>query len=378
MTTNKIFGIGALILALLLIGVVFTDPASASSNTETSNVDYSYYNYFFGLESHGNTVITKYGKLPALDTEEQKESWDSTLEELGNKIKDTLASRYMYPHGEVVTCGSNAGGYFVILFQYGNVDESLMNEIYALIDNAAKEMNVQEVPVEFGYGIYQAEIPLDREQGIYHTYGENVENLSESEIRAIEEYMKEKPERLYGNRYIANYGEIPLLKNRKEIHTWGDSLCSIKKCTNGKILHYLEEGKVVAYGVELTRLFVYIYDGLPSEEKAALAEEIYQIIDEEARKQNVTDIPVAFEESGHYVPDEEVMEDEGTPGEETNMLASGKKSTGETNNSSNNDSEYDNESSSSEEKSNENNSAPGFGLLGGLTCLYGGWRLRKK
>ncbi|MFY1110660.1 MAG: hypothetical protein AB3K77_03120 [Methanosarcinaceae archaeon] len=378
MTTNKIFRIGALILAFLLIGVVFTAPASASSNTETSNVHYNYYNYFFGLESHGNTVITKYGKLPELETENQKESWDSTLEELGNKMKDTLASRYMYPHGEVVTCGANAEGYFVILFQYGNVDEPLMNEIYVLVDNAAKEMDIQDIPVEFGYGIYQSEIPLDVEQGIYHTYGENVEKLSESEIQAIEEHMKEKPEQLFGDGNLANYGEVPLLKDKKEIETWWNKLYSIKKGTREKILPYLEKGQVVAYGMQLTRLHVDIYDGLPSEEKAALAEEIYQIIDEEARKQNMTDIPVAFEESGHYVPDEEVMKDEGTAGEETNMLASGEKSTGETNNSSNNDSESDNESSSSEEKSNENNSAPGFGLLGGLTCLYGGWRIRKK
>lgn len=377
MTINKIFRIGALILAMLLIGVVFVTPASASSNTETSNVHYNYYNYFYGLESHGNTVITKYGKLPVLETEDQKESWDSTLEELGTKIKDTLASRYMYPHGEVVTCGANGDGYFVILFQYGNVDESLMNEIYALIDNAAKEMDIQDIPVEFGYGIYQAEIPLDLEH-TYHTYGENVENLSESEIEAIEEYMKEKPERLFGDGNLANYGEVPLLKDKKEIGAWWNKLYSIKQGTEGKILPYLEKGQVAAYGIQLTRLHVYIYDGLPSEEKTALAEEIYQIIDEEARKQNVTDIPVAFEESGLYQPAEEVMEDGDEVGEEIDLLSSGEKSTGENNNLSNNDSESDNESNSSGDKSDENNSAPGFGLLGGLTCLYGGWRLRKK
>ncbi|WP_243684256.1 hypothetical protein [Methanosarcina barkeri] len=54
---------------------------------------------------------------------------------------------------------------------------------------------------------------------------------------------------------------------------------------------------VISYGIELTRLDVNIYDGLPSKEKAALVEEIYQIIDEETKKQNVTDIPVLFGES---------------------------------------------------------------------------------
>ncbi|MCQ1537192.1 hypothetical protein FTO70_16225 [Methanosarcina sp. KYL-1] len=39
----------------------------------------------------------------------------------------------------------------------------------------------------------------------------------------------------------------------------------------------------------------------------------------------MNDIPVAFEESGLYQPAEEVMEFDGTVGEETNTLASGKK-----------------------------------------------------
>jgi hypothetical protein len=33
---------------------------------------------------------------------------------------------------------------------------------------------------------------------------------------------------------------------------------------------------------------------------------------------------------------------------------------------------------SNENKSSKINSAPGFGLLGGLTCLYSRWKLRKK
>ena len=383
--TSIIFSIEFLVIFYCITGTAFginsTDTMSVQSgdylNSEISNVDYDNYNYFFGLNSYGNTVITRYGKLPDLKTEEQKESWKSSLEELSEKIKDTVVSEYMYPHGEIVTCGTNSQGYFLILFRYGNVDEPLLDDIYVLIDNYAKEMGVQDIPVEFGYGIYQAEIPLDSEHGIYHTYGENVENLSESEIRAIEEYMKEKPEQLSGN-YIANYGEIPLLKDRTEVSSWGNKLFSIKNGTEGKIALYFDRGQVVAYGIELTRLFVDIYDGLPSEEKAVLVEEIYQIIDEEARKQNVTDIPVVFAEIGYIQPSEEVIEDGEAVGEETNLLASGEKNNGEINNLNNNDSESANKSSSSGDKSSENNSTPDFGLLGSLTCLYGGWRLRKK
>jgi hypothetical protein len=69
--------------------------------------------------------------------------------------------------------------------------------------------------------------------------------------------------------------------------------------------------------------------------------------------------------------------------EAANLSISGEKSTGELNNSKNSDSEPDNENSSKVNssggnKSSENKSAPGFELLVGLTCLYGGWKLRKK
>jgi YVTN family beta-propeller protein len=58
-------------------------------------------------------------------------------------------------------------------------------------------------------------------------------------------------------------------------------------------------------------------------------------------------------------------------------LSKDNESNGEFNNSNYSDSESENGSSSNGNKSRENNSAPGFGLLGGLTCLYGGWKLRK-
>ena len=144
----------------------------------------------------------------------------------------------------------------------------------------------------------------------------------------------------------------------------------------------MEKDQVRSYGIELTRLTVGISENLPSEEKTALAKEIYQIIDEEARKQNVTDVPVIFYDQGKFV-NLTLAEDGGAVEETSNLSISGEKNAVELNNSSNNDSEFNNENvsslnNSSGSKSNENKSAPGFGLLGSLICLYGGWRLRKK
>ncbi len=334
------------------------------SNYETSNVYYGYYNYFFGLDSYGNTVIARYGKLPVLKSDEQKENWNSTLEELGNNIKDTVTSKYMYPHGEVVTCGTNSKGYFVILFKYGNVSESLINDIYSLIDNSAKQMGIQDIPVEFGYGIYREEIPLDSKQGIYHWFGDSTANLSESEIHVLEEYMKEKPT-IPMDKIVVAYGKIPLLKDQNEIMTWADKLSAISGSTQDKITPYMEKGQVIVYGAELTRLDVGINETLPSEEKNAIVKEIYQIIDEEARKQNVTTVPVIFDE-GIFI-DELATETVKMPKEENNE---------ELSNSNNSNSKSDNGSKPSE--SSEIRSTPGFELLGSLTCLYGGWKLRKK
>ena len=64
--------------------------------------------------------------------------------------------------------------------------------------------------------------------------------------------------------------------------------------------------------------------------------------------------------------------------EETNLSSSEEKNAVELNNSNNNNSESNNGSSSNGNESNKNNSTPGFGLLGSLTCLYGGWKLGKK
>jgi hypothetical protein len=319
------------------------------SNFESSNVYHSYYHYFFGTNSYGNTVITRYGKLPVLETEEQKENWNSALEKLGSEIKDTVASKYMYPHGEVMTCGVNAKGYFVILFKYGNVDEPLMNEIYALVDDSAKEMGIQDIPVEFGYGTYWEEISLE---GInrWYWFGESTENLSESDINTLEEVMEHKPT-MPLHKTIAAYGKIPLLKDQNEIYLWQEKLYAITAHIREKITPYIERGQIITYGARI-RLEIEINETLSSEEENTIVKEVYQIIDEEARKQNVLDVPVIFMS---------------TPEEENN---------GKLNNSTNSDSGKS--SSSGEGKSSAVSYIPGFGLLGGLTCLYGGWKLRRK
>jgi YVTN family beta-propeller protein len=64
--------------------------------------------------------------------------------------------------------------------------------------------------------------------------------------------------------------------------------------------------------------------------------------------------------------------------EDTNLSSSEEINAVELNNSKINNSESDNDSISGENEPSKNNSTPGFGLLGSLTCLYAGWKFKKK
>jgi hypothetical protein len=341
-------------------------------NSEVSNVNFDYYHEFFGLNSYGNTVIARYGKLPVLKTMEQKKSWDSTLEKLSNKIKDTFASKYMYPHGQVVTCGVNAKGYFVILFNYNSVDKNLINEIYTLIDNSARGMGILGIPVEFGYGTYiKADIPLSPD----------VKNLSESKIHIIEEYMKQKHEPVYKGGDISNYGNIPLFKDENEYNVWADKLDLIYQSVGQKLDTYMDKGQLRSFGLELTRLQVGIPENLSSEEKMTISKEIYPIIDEEARKLNLTDVPVAFESVGNYT--DLITNSNANLTENSNANLTEDSNVNLTENKmseSNNGSLNINNSTGDKSNINESNRnvIPDIGLLGSLACLYGGWKIRRK
>lgn len=355
-----LFILSVILIFFCSIGTVFginpTDNISVQSgdylNSEVSNVNFDYYHEFFGLNSYGNTVIARYGNLPVLETMEQKKSWNSTLEKLSNNIKDTIASKYMYPHGQVVTCGVNDKGYFVILFHYNNsVGKPLISEIYALIDNSARGMGILGIPVEFGYGTYiKADIPLSTD----------VKNLSESENHFIEEYMKQKHEPVYKGGDIANYGTIPLFKDENEYNVWANKLDLIYKRVGEKIDAYMDKGQLRSFGLELTRLQVGIPENISSEEKMTISKEIYPIIDEEARKLNLTDVPVAFQSVGNYT---DVIANSNATLTENKMS--------ESNNGSSNIKNL----TGNESKSDD---IPDIGLLGSLACLYGGWKLRKK
>ncbi|WP_455565212.1 hypothetical protein [Methanosarcina barkeri] len=69
---------------------------------------------------------------------------------------------------------------------------------------------------------------------------------------------------------------------------------------------------------------------------------------------------------------------EGIGVEEPNLSSPEEKKAVKFSGSNNNSFESDNGNSPSENDSSKDNSTPGFSLLGGLICLYGMWKFRKK
>jgi len=299
------------------------------------------YNYFFGLDPGSHKVIVTYGKLPELETEEQKQNWSYSIGELRESLKMELSSSYMHPNGKMMTCGSNSRGYFVILF-YENLTKTdpLIDEIYMMIDEKAKNMNIQEVPVEFGYGVY------------YYEYEINDNNLRGPERTSFEELMM-SGRGIYKPRAIATYGTPPEFENKEQWQNWADDdrYYAIIEGLNYQhqqgILdsYFYPAGPVIGYGIAIDGyITVTIYENLTVEKP--LLDEIYAIIDEEAKKNGIHEVPVMFIKGGLISDDVLLVEDS------------------------------NDETPPPDETSGE--SVPGFGLLGGLISFFGGWLFRRK
>ena len=295
------------------------------------------YTYFFGRYPASSEVIATHGRLPELKTEEQKENWSYNLKELGESLKTDLFPNYMFPNGKVMTCGGNSRGYFVILF-YENLTnrDPLIDEIYTMIDEKAKSRGVQEIPVEFGCGVY------------YQDYENEIDSwpyLTELERKATEEYMK-SGRSTYKPEVIATYGTLPEFETKEQWLKWVsvDHGVIIAGVRDKMDPYSYPAGPLVSYGTDRDGyIAMRIYKNLTVEKP--LLDELYGIIDEEAKKNVFYEVPVRFVFGDLYQPDilVEDSEDEAPPPDETSSK-----------------------------------SVPGFGLLGGLVALFRGWLFRGK
>jgi hypothetical protein len=162
--------------------------------------------------------------------------------------------------------------------------------------------------------------------------------------------------------FIAAYGSIPAFGNSEERDQWIDTLGTIINEVNGNFegemsKYFYPNGPIISYGASIDGVIEISINRSETVDKHFM-DEIYQIFDSKARSFGVKEVPVVFVHGDLAVP---VVE---PAVEETSNLSASKDSLSMNNSNGN--------------KSSKTTSAPDFGLLGGLACLYSGWRLRKK
>ena len=278
-----------IILSAILMTILVSTVQAAPEQIE--------YNYYFGLYPNNQQLIERYGTLPVFETEEQRENWNSNLEELSDTIKEDFASQYIYPYGDVVTCGTNSKGYFVVLFRNENINEKVIENIYSFIDSAANNKEILDIPVEFGYGDYP------------YLFAENISTLTKTEIKSTSNYFKSGWDmNVTEIPTLAVYGDFPKWEDEEEFNNWVEKLGTIRENIGYEVMR---TGKVEWYGgISNKKSFnviirVAISKGLSEEEKITQINAIYAIIDDEARKENVSNVPVVFFED-EIIPLEEV------------------------------------------------------------------------
>lgn len=195
--------------------------------------------------------------------------------------------------------------------------------------------------------------------------------------------------------FIAGYGSIPSFTTNEVRYQWMDNLTKVMneavKDLDQKPEHpmYFDPiGPVRTYSATFDGVIVISINNSTTVDKQFM-DEFYQIIDSKANEMGVKEIPVVFMlENNLTLDDIESLKFGSKTSEEviektSNLSASEEENTVESNSSTINDSNIISENISSvnnsnEIKSNVTSSTPGFGLLGSLTCMYIGWKLRRK
>jgi hypothetical protein len=242
----------------------------------------------------------------------------------------------MYPNGKVLSCGENSLGYFVVVF-YKNltIEKQLIYEIYMIIDENARDMGIQEVPVEFESAVF-------RYGG---GYVDVLANLKEKQKTPLEEYMN-RESTSYLPDVIATYGKLPEIETEEQCWRWfHKDTPAIMHGSRDQMDPYFTDGILVSCGPDVDGYIeITIYENLTIKKQLMIMDEIYEIIDYEAKKIGIHEVPVVFFK-GEFVRTDPLVEDS------SNV-------------------------SLTDEVSDE--SVPGFGLPGGLISFFGGWLFRRK
>jgi hypothetical protein len=162
--------------------------------------------------------------------------------------------------------------------------------------------------------------------------------------------------------FIAAYGNIPSFTTSEERKQWLDKLNNVYQGSISEMSKYeYPNGPVTAFGYSIDGVIQVGINSSKTVEKPFM-DEIYKIFDSKASLMGIKEVPVVFAYEDNPVP----------------TVITGEPAVKETSDLSKSNNGSLNINNSNEYKSDRTTFAPGFGLLGSLICLYGGWRLRKK
>lgn len=171
-----------------------------------------------------------------------------------------------------------------------------------------------------------------------------LKNLKEKQNTPLKEYMN-RESTAYLPDVIATYGKLQEIETEEDCYRWFYvDAPAIMQGSRGRMDPYFTDGILASYGYDVDGYIeVTIYENLTIETQP-ITDEIYDIIDCEAKKMGIFDVPVVFFK-GDFVRTDPLIEDS------CNISLTG-------------------------EVSDE--STPGFGLLGGLISFFIGWLFRRK
>lgn len=314
------------------------------------------YNYFYPQIPSNYEVITTYGKLPELETEAQRQNWSNALDKVEKSLATEIFFNYIDSNGKVLTYGENSRGYFVIVFDKNlTIEKPLLGELYAIIDKNAKKIGIKEVPVEFGHGVIPLKLEVDDEPAfLNYSFHSNLDlsaamNFSDNWSKTcgachgggtqsvINQVGSYKPV------VIAVYGKLPKFETEEQRLDWANRVQpAIIGGLGSKIVdsYFYPKGPLVIFGTNYPNGYfeATVLKNLTIEKP--LMDEIYGIIDEEAKKRDIQEVPVRFILGDFARP----LDDKATP----------------------------------PSRAESDKSVPGFVFMGGLISLLGIWLFRRR
>lgn len=195
---------------------------------------------------------------------------------------------------------------------------------------------------------------------------------------------------IYDPNVLKAYGKIPVIKNATQLAEFSSKLETVRNNSIYQIEPYLyPNGPIVDYGSGYMPGYflikLYDYEGNKNVYSETEFKEIYNIVEKYALKAEIDEVPVIFslwdKTAIFYFPEnnsslsEDVIQITDINNPIFYYNVSNSSSLKEIKNDSLDSSNINN---SNGNKSDDKIFAPGFGLLGSLICLYGGWNLRKK